>query len=130
MSNLIYVATDNGTEGPFTSSQLDHMVRAGKINADAPSLREGEEQWRTLNINLRQNKTSDQLPAGQVVGIFLLLGALGCLIYALCIDVSVPVAGVGRVNNLGLMSDRQTFLIIGGIGSIISTMLIIFCRRS
>ncbi|MGF6595100.1 hypothetical protein ABIE20_005345 [Pseudomonas sp. 2835] len=42
-----------------------------------------------------------------VVGVLLLGGAM-------VMDVSVP-AGLGRVNNLGLMAERQNYTIIGGI---------------
>lgn len=131
MSSSLMVVTDVGTEGPFSPEQLDLMVHAGRVALDAPSLAQGETEWRPLRDNLeRYKKTADHLPTGQVIGIFLLIASIGCLVYALTLDVSVPVAGFGRVNNLGLMADRQTFLILGGAGSLISTLLIIFCRRS
>lgn len=42
-----------------------------------------------------------------IVGLFVVIGAMS-------MDVSVS-SGMGRVNNLGLMSERQNFTIIGGI---------------
>lgn len=47
-------------------------------------------------------------------GIFVILAGALLLFSALAMDVSVP-SGLGRVNNLGLMSERQNYTIIGGI---------------
>ena len=49
------------------------------------------------------------------------IGAL-MLIGALVMDVSVP-AGLGRVNNLGLMAERQNYTIIGGILLIVGILM-------
>jgi len=37
------------------------------------------------------------------------------LIFSLSMDVSVPTGAGGRVNNLGLMADRQIHTIVGGV---------------
>ncbi len=49
--------------------------------------------------------------------------------YALTMDVSVS-TGYGRVNNLGLMSERQNSLIIGGFLFLASVILHVFARDS
>ncbi|MEJ3589507.1 hypothetical protein CJU80_14975 [Pseudomonas fragi] len=56
-----------------------------------------------------------------VLGIFVVLGAV-------IMDVSVP-SGVGRVNNIGLMSDRQNYTIIGAVLSIAGLLMLILGRR-
>ena len=53
--------------------------------------------------------------------IAVIIGAL-MLIGALVMDVSVP-AGLGRVNNLGLMAERQNYTIIGGILLIVGILM-------
>lgn len=50
-----------------------------------------------------------------------IIGAL-MLIGALVMDVSVP-TGIGRVNNLGLMAERQNYTIIGGILLIVGILM-------
>lgn len=54
-----------------------------------------------------------------IIGVMMLIGAL-------VMDVSVP-AGLGRVNNIGLMAERQNYTIIGGILLIVG---ILMARRS
>lgn len=50
----------------------------------------------------------------RALGIIAVMIAAFMLFGALAMDVSVP-SGVGRVNNLGLMSERQNYIIIAGI---------------
>ena len=47
-------------------------------------------------------------------GIFALIAGICWVIFALNMDVSVS-TGMGRVNNLGLMADRQVHAIVGGM---------------
>ena len=49
------------------------------------------------------------------LGILTLVAGIGWVIFALSIDVSVSTGAGGRVNNLGLMADRQVYTIGGGI---------------
>ena len=56
-----------------------------------------------------------------VVGVFVVLGAM-------MMDVSVP-AGIGRVNNMGLMSERQNYTIIGAVLSIAGLLMLVLGRR-
>jgi hypothetical protein len=70
-------------------------------------------------------------------GIIILIVGIVLGIYALSMDTSVQVNYSGdsfglpdRVNNLGLMNDRQNYLIVAGVLSIIGTILIIFKRSN
>ncbi|WP_190300812.1 hypothetical protein [Pseudomonas chlororaphis] len=56
-----------------------------------------------------------------VLGVIVMLGAM-------VMDVSVP-AGMGRVNNLGLMADRQNYTIIGGVLLIAGLLMAMLGRR-
>ena len=56
-----------------------------------------------------------------VVGVFVVLGAM-------IMDVSVP-SGIGRVNNIGLMSERQNYIIIGAVLSIAGLLMLVLGRR-
>lgn len=61
----------------------------------------------------------------RTLGMFLLIISVTIVIYALNMDVTVSTA-YSRVNNIGLMSSRQTYLIIAGalfIGSFIMIAL-------
>jgi hypothetical protein len=70
----------------------------------------------------------------KVIGYILLAAGLLLGDYALTMDTSVPVnytydntAGLPtRVNNLGLMADRQNYLIFSGILVVLGSVLIIF----
>lgn len=55
-----------------------------------------------------------------VVGVFVVLGAM-------MMDVSVP-TGIGRVNNIGLMSERQNYTIIGAVLSIAGLLMLVLGR--
>lgn len=58
-------------------------------------------------------------------GVFVLIVGGLILIGAMSMDVSVS-TGIGRVNNLGLMSQRQNFTIIGGLVALGGLLMIIF----
>lgn len=58
-----------------------------------------------------------------VVGIILTISALG-------MDVSVATGMGGRVNNLGLMADRQNYTILGGLIVIVGVLMAIFGGKS
>ena len=58
-------------------------------------------------------------------GIFILIAGFCWMIFALNMDVSVS-TGMGRVNNLGLMADRQVHTIVGGMIALAGIMMVIF----
>ncbi|PKH22144.1 hypothetical protein BI292_14865 [Pseudomonas sp. 43NM1] len=64
----------------------------------------------------------------RVFGIWVLVLGVLAVFGAMVMDVSVP-SGVGRVNNLGLMAERQNFTLIGGVMLIIGLLMIIAGRR-
>lgn len=50
------------------------------------------------------------------IGVLLVLAGVALCCYALLMDVSVPVGiGTRRVNNLGLMADRQNYILISAV---------------
>jgi len=65
----------------------------------------------------------------RVLGILLLLAGLAAIgFFFLVFDPSVA-SGMGRVNNLGLMADRQNGIIVGiGLGVVATIMLVIGAR--
>ena len=69
-------------------------------------------------------------PSGlRIVGTLLLLGGLSVAAYFfLAFDTSVG-SGLGRVNNLGLMADRQNGIIIGVGLSIVGTIMLVVGAR-
>lgn len=63
-------------------------------------------------------------------GLGFLIVAVGVIVMiaATAMDVSVP-SGLGRVNNLGLMADRQNYTLIGGVVLIAGLLMVIFGRK-
>lgn len=59
------------------------------------------------------------------LGIFALVVGVSWVIFALSMDVSVS-TGMGRVNNLGLMADRQVHTIVGGMITLAGLIMLIF----
>ncbi len=60
-------------------------------------------------------------------GIFVLMLCAVIFIVAFSMTTTVD-TGLGRVNNIGLMNDRQNLLIFGGVLAIVGTLLLIFAR--
>ena len=58
-------------------------------------------------------------------GAFALIVGVCWLIFALSMDVSVPTGAGGRVNNLGLMADRQIHTIVGGVIALAGLLMIL-----
>lgn len=61
-------------------------------------------------------------------GILVLVVAVLLLIVSMSMDVSVN-TGIGRVNNIGLMAERQNLTLIGGIAFIAGLLMLIFGGR-
>lgn len=61
-------------------------------------------------------------------GYFVLVVGLLCLVGALAMDVSVS-SGVGRVNNIGLMAERQNLILIGGLMFLVGVIVAIAGKR-
>ncbi|WP_152666175.1 hypothetical protein [Pseudomonas abietaniphila] len=65
----------------------------------------------------------------RVFGMFVLVIAVLLLIVAMSMDVTVT-TGIGRVNNFGLMAERQNLMMFGGIALIAALLMVIFGGRS
>lgn len=58
-------------------------------------------------------------------GAFALIVGVCWLIFALSMDVSVPTGTGGRVNNMGLMADRQIHTIVGGMIALAGLLMVL-----
>lgn len=63
-------------------------------------------------------------------GKFALIVGVCWLIFALSMDVSVPTGAGGRVNNLGLMADRQIHTIVGGVIALAGLLMVLLGDKS
>ena len=63
-------------------------------------------------------------------GTFALIVGVCWLIFALSMDVSVPTGAGGRVNNMGLMADRQIHTIVGGMIAIAGLLMVLLGGKS
>ncbi|PJK33093.1 hypothetical protein CWC48_26795 [Pseudomonas sp. S10E 269] len=63
-------------------------------------------------------------------GTFVLIVGACWLIFALSMDVSVPTGAGGRVNNLGLMADRQIHTIVGGMIVLAGLLMVLLGGKS
>ena len=64
------------------------------------------------------------------LGIALLLAAVAALLLGFTMDTSVSTGLGGRVNNLGLMSERQNIIILGGALLVAGALLLALSSRS
>jgi len=63
-------------------------------------------------------------------GTFALIVGVCWLIFALSMDVSVSTGAGGRVNNLGLIADRQMHTIVGGMIALAGLLMVLLGGRS
>ncbi|MEY1162436.1 zinc ribbon domain-containing protein [Providencia manganoxydans] len=63
------------------------------------------------------------------LGLFALIVGIVVAIVAFTMDVSVPTGYGGRVNNIGLMSERQNYILIGCFIILCGLLMIIFCKK-
>jgi hypothetical protein len=61
-------------------------------------------------------------------GYFVLVVGMLCIVGALAMDVSVS-SGTGRVNNIGLMAERQNFILIGGLMLLVGVIMAVAGKR-
>ncbi len=61
-------------------------------------------------------------------GYFVLVVGMLCIAGALATDVSVS-SGAGRVNNIGLMAERQNLILIGGLMLLVGVIMAIAGKR-
>ncbi len=66
-------------------------------------------------------------PTFRVVGALLfILGAAGVVYFLQFFDTSVPAFGGTRVNNLGLMQDKQNGLMLGALAAVVGLALLLY----
>ncbi|NWD74821.1 hypothetical protein HX890_11965 [Pseudomonas gingeri] len=59
------------------------------------------------------------------LGTFALIAGICWLVFALGMDTTVASGSGGRVNNIGLMADRQVHVIVGGIITLAGLLMVI-----
>ncbi|WP_430444862.1 MAG: hypothetical protein ACQZ2J_27635 [Pseudomonas piscis] len=64
------------------------------------------------------------------IGTLALVVGICWAVFALSMDVSVATASGGRVNNLGLMADRQLHTIVGGMIALAGLLMVLLGGRS
>ena len=64
------------------------------------------------------------------VGSLLLVGGLIGLVYALGMDTSASSSFGQRVNNIGLMNDKQNYIIAAGVTALLGALCFLGGRRS
>lgn len=65
----------------------------------------------------------------RIFGVLVLVAAVLLLIVSMSMDVSVS-TGMGRVNNIGLMAERQNLTLVGGIAFLAGLLMLIFGGKS
>jgi len=145
----IYIELNGKWEGPFSRSQLPDLINSGKAHLQT-FCREGENgALRTLefytgkfalpssNIVVSETKKESPKPISGLNAILvvlsgvLILGGIVGLIYFIGFDTSRQVGFTDtRVNNLGLMQDRQVGLIVCALSLVIGVVIAIFGIRS
>jgi hypothetical protein len=94
---------------------------------DSAQLQQSFEQRIPLSHSPQKNHGSSGL---QIIGTLFLIGGLAVIAYFfLAFDTSVE-SGFGRVNNLGLMADRQNGIIIGVGLSLVGTIMFVIASRN
>lgn len=63
------------------------------------------------------------------LGYFVVVLGLLLIVGAFAMDVSVS-SGVGRVNNIGLMAERQNFILVGGMLAVMGLLALMLRRRT
>jgi len=63
-------------------------------------------------------------------GAFAMIIGICWLVFALSMDVSVATGSGGRVNNLGLMADRQVHTIVGGMIALAGLLMVLLGGKS
>jgi len=64
------------------------------------------------------------------LGTFAIIVGICWLVFALGMDVSVATGSGGRVNNLGLMADRQVHTIVGGMITLAGLLMVLLGGKS
>ena len=118
--SIHYVKLHGQRQGPFTTSQVRTFIDAGLVRPD--TLSEAE-----------RNPLNQPVSNFNLLGcLFTLVGVAGAVYFLVFFDVSVAtpsitqeVLGISRVNNIGLMQDRQNGLIISLVVGVVGVALLI-----
>ena len=148
-----YLKNAEAVTGPFLQEQIICMWRDGRITANMEYWQDKIEVWlpvtdliesfsrvsngnRSLNTSSKQEVTASGINSLGLIGIiFMLLGFVVIGYFSLSYDTSVYVdstyisgygsVGSGRIQNIGLLNNRQNGIIVGVGISVVGSILLI-----
>ena len=151
MKNYYYLDDINEVRGPLPLAELDALHKARKIMANTQVCIEGTENWipffQVVRPALPRQKmikkeeavevtkqeitpiadlrevAKDMAPSSSLLGSFLLVAGLAIVGYFFLIFDATVEGGELRVNNLGLLNDKQNGIIVGGILAIVGAIM-------
>lgn len=144
--NNLFIEQDGKWTGPFNRDMLITFLARGLCTLQTPCRREGRDEIRTVEFftggawgapapqsptptEWAPPKEEPQVSGLGLLATLLIIGGIGGLVYFVgFFDVSVRVSAVhdGRVNNLGLMQDRQLGMILSALALVLGVALAIF----
>jgi hypothetical protein len=121
-AQVLHVSQTELANPPWIEVKLQSL---GPITPAATFLSHSEqERERTYHKRTQRNESSKSNFSGvRALGLFLMISGLASItFYLLFFGTSVD-TGYGSVNNLGLMSDKQNGIIVGGILAVVGVLL-------
>ncbi len=134
----LYIQKDGRWDGPFSAKQIQMFLERQLIKLDTPCRIGSSERVRNVEHFLSpamQNQipsvgTSNTVDGLLVVGLLLAgAGLVGAIYFLTGYDTSVGVEGNLRVNNLGLMHNRQIGIIVSLAGIFLGVIIALLSRR-
>ena len=132
-SKLFYISRAESVEGPFTFPQLQEMWRTGAIPANSFYCLTDDQSWKNiltikdrLSTYASSGGNSNAVPTA-FSGYALLIFGFGLLGYYMVFfdsSVSTGFDFLPRVNNLGLLGDKQNGIILGATLSVVGAILL------
>jgi hypothetical protein len=128
MSTKFFIMESGSRTGPHSQADMEFYIARGKVTPDTACQVDVETEWHTVEFyfgkGTRQPEPS--VTALGLLSVLLVFGGIAALVYYMRMDTSVGNYGAGRVNNLGLMQDRQNGIIVSGLALLIGVLLALF----
>jgi len=80
------------------------------------------------NKSTKYKAPNDTRDTTNVMGWLLIIGGIIALVYSLSMDTSVSNSSGGRIHNIGLMNEKQNFVIVSSLILLIGIIITIFRR--
>lgn len=123
---MAWYVTDGSQEfGPYSDETLRKIAASGKLKPDSAVRCDGGQWFEARYVNglfpgaltigglPKAIAVQESKPRGGVI--LIAIGLLLLAFFLVAFDVSVPTSTGGRVNNIGLMNDRQIGMIVGAV---------------